>query len=269
MTVMVALRSVLRKATWALKTPNKPVVLSSRGTCPICKNHVRFVADDPWLRDHFICPSCRSIPRERALMAVIDRLFPNWPSLSIHESSPGGRGASFRIASEANSYIPSQYFPDEPTGSVIRGCRNENLEALTFDDASLDLYITQDIMEHVFNPSLVFKEIARTLRPGGAHVFTVPIVLEGQSSKRRAERLFDGSINNLLPAQYHGNPVDYQGSLVTIDWGDDICQAIAHASGMTTEVYVIDDLSRGIRAKCIEVFVSRKLIDLCPAIIHE
>lgn len=256
-----AVHSLLRKATRALKTSFKPVVLSSRGTCPICRNQVRFVAHDPWLRDHYICPSCRSIPRERALMAVIDRLFPKWPALAIHESSPGGRGASVRIASEANGYIPSQYFPDESPGSVIRGFRNENLEALTFDDAILDLHITQDVMEHVFDPYLVFREIA--------HVFTVPIVLEGQSSRRRAERLPDGSINYLLPAQYHGNPVDDQGSLVTIDWGDDICQAIAHASGMTTEVYVIDDLSRGIRAKYIKVFVSRKPIDLCPAIIYE
>jgi SAM-dependent methyltransferase len=261
--------SLFRKTSSFLGALCKPVALSSRGTCPICKNHVRFVADDPWLRDHFICPNCRSIPRERALMAVIDRLFPNWPSLSIHESSPGGRGASVRIASEANSYIPSQFFPDESSGSVIRGYRNENLESLSFDDASLDLHITQDVMEHVFDASQVFREIARTLRPGGAHVFTVPIVLEGQSSRRRAERLPDGSINHLLPAQYHGNPVNDMGSLVTIDWGDDICQVIAHASGMSTEVYVIDDLSRGIRAKYIEVFVSRKPIDPAPAIIHE
>jgi 2-polyprenyl-3-methyl-5-hydroxy-6-metoxy-1,4-benzoquinol methylase len=264
-----AIRSLFRKTICALKASYEPAVLSSCGTCPICRNQVRFVAHDPWLRDHFICPSCRSIPRERALMAVIDRLFPNWPALSIHESSPGGRGASVRIASEANGYIPSQYFPGESPGSVIRGYRNENLEALTFDDASLDLHITQDVMEHVFDASQVFREIARTLRPGGAHVFTVPIVLEGHSSRRRAERLPDGSINHLLPAQYHGNPVDDQGSLVTIDWGDDICQAIAHATGMTTEVYVIDDLSRGIRAKYIEVFVSRKPKDLRSDIIHD
>ena len=99
-------------------------------------------------------------------------------------------------------------------------------------------------------------------------MFTVPIILEGHSSRRIAERLPDGSINHLLPAQYHGNPVDDQGSLVTIDWGDDICQAIAHATGMLTEVYVIDDLSRGIRAKSIEVFVSRKSMEIPPAIIH-
>lgn len=264
-----AARSLFCKISCALKASFKPAVLSSRGTCPICRIHVRFVAHDPWLRDHFICPNCLSIPRERALMAVIDRLFPNWPALAIHESSPGRRGASVRIASEANGYIPSQYFPNESPGSVIRGYRNENLEALTFDDASLDLHITQDVMEHVFDASQVFREISRTLRPGGAHVFTVPVVLEGHSSSRRAERLLDGSINHLLPAQYHGNPVDDQGSLVTIDWGDDICQSIAESTGMTTEVYVIDDLSRGIRAKYIEVFVSRKPMDLRPAIIHD
>ena len=136
------------------------------------------------------------------------------------------------------------------------------------DQTSEAIENTQDVMEHVFDPFQVFREISHTLRPGEAHVVTVE-VHECHSSRRRAERLPDGSINHLLPAQYHGNPVDNQGSLVTINWGDDICQAIAHATGMSTEVYVIDDLSRGIRAKYIEVFVSRKPMDLRPAIIHD
>lgn len=191
-------------------------------------------------------------------MTVIERCIPGWRSMTVHESSPCGRGASVRLAQEASSYLASQYFPGEAPGSLVQGFRNENLEALSFADASIDLHITQDVLEHVFNPEALFREIARTLRPGGAHVFTVPLVRGAEPSRRRALQNPDGTITHLLAAQYHGNPVDERGSLVTMDWGYDICTAIANACGLHTEIHTIDDLSLGIRAKFIEVLVTRK-----------
>ena len=56
----------------------------------------------------------------------------------------------------------------------MQGFRNEDLEALTFPDASFDLTVTLDVMEHVNQPDVVLREVARTLRPGGAYLFTVP-----------------------------------------------------------------------------------------------
>ena len=47
----------------------------------------------------------------------------------------------------------------------------------------------------------------------------------------------DGSVIDVLPADYYGHPVDDQGLLVTINLCEDICQASSHATGMTTEVY--------------------------------
>lgn len=63
------------------------------------------------VRDNYLCPICNSIPRERALMVVLDSIFPNWSTLSIHESSPVFRGASQRIASEYKKYIPTFIIP--------------------------------------------------------------------------------------------------------------------------------------------------------------
>jgi hypothetical protein len=251
-------RATASSALQAVKEVSQPVVLQSRGVCPICSKPVRFVARNSWLRDHFICPQCRSIPRERALMVVIERCFPQWRQMIVHESSPGGRGASVRLANEAAQYIPSQYFQSNTPGEVIRGFRNENLESLSFADESIGLHVSQDVFEHIFNPALAFKEIARTLQPGGAHVFTVPLVRKGEPTRRRATLNSDGSITHHLPPQYHGNPIDDSGSLVTIDWGCDICEKIALSCGLHTEVHHIDDLSQGIRAEYIEVLVTRK-----------
>ena len=228
------------------------------GYCPTCAKEVTFVAKDAWLRDHYRCSNCDSIPRERALMLSIETFFPNWRSLTIHESSPINRGASKRLMEECSQYIPSQFFFDKKPGSMIGNFRCENLEALTFADESIDLHITQDVLEHVLHPSKVFSEIARTLKPGGAHIFTVPIVNKDKPSKLRARMNDDGHIVHLEPPVYHGNPISDEGSLVTVDWGFDICRYIFETSGLFTHLIHIDDLSKGIRAEYIEVLITVK-----------
>lgn len=231
---------------------------SNSGHCPICVCDVTFTATGSWFRDMYLCDKCGSLPRERALMRVIETFYPTWQGLTIHETSPATRGASARIAKESKHYIPSQYFPDTPGGSFKWGYRSENIEKLTFADESIDLHISQDVMEHIFNPELAFKEIARTLRPGGAHIFTVPIVNKHQKTSRRSMLDEHGNVLHLKEKQYHGNPVDETGALVTVDWGYDICQKIHEASGMFTHLVQIDDLSNGIRAEYIDVLVSIK-----------
>lgn len=233
-------------------------VLRNPGYCPTCARQVTFVARDSWLRDHYRCSHCGSIPRERALMLVIESHFPNWREMCIHESSPVDRGASQRLARGCRAYIASQFIPGERLGDEVGGVRVEDLEALTFADESIDLHVTQDVMEHVLHPGKVFSEIARTLKPGGAHVFTVPIVNRNGPSMPRVRLDNDGRIHHLAPPQYHGNPVDEKGSLVTTDWGFDICRSIYDACGLFTNIFVIDDLSKGIRAEYIEVFLTMK-----------
>lgn len=234
------------------------VLLNVRGHCPTCRKDVRFVATNPWFRDHLLCPNCGSKPRERALMRTLEMFFPDWPERVIHESSPIKRGASIRLAKECRHYIPSQLFGDTPLGAVRNGVRCEDLGHLTFADESIDLHVTQDVLEHVLHPEEVFREIARTLRPGGAHVFTVPIVNKHKSSQARALLDDGGQVVHLLPPVYHGNPVSADGALVTVDWGFDICQRIFDASGLFTHIVHLDDPSHGIRAEYIEVLVSVK-----------
>jgi len=232
--------------------------MENTGHCPACGNDAVFRARHDWLRDHYLCNRCGSVPRERALMLTIERFYPGWRDLVIHESSPGNRGTSVRLANECRGYVGSQLYPDLPPGSTAREWRCENLEALTLADESVDLHVTQDVLEHVFDPARVFQEIARTLRPGGAHLFTVPLVNKAAPSRRRAERLGDGSIRHLLEPVYHGNPIDGDGSLVTVDWGYDIAAFIQATSGLFTHTVHLDDLYHGVRAELIEVLVTVK-----------
>lgn len=238
--------------------PPSPPALISEGACPVCSEEVIFVAHHPPLRDNFRCASCGSIPRERALMATLESYFPDWRDRVIHESSPGDHGASRRLARECRGYIASHYLPGVAPGRLVGAVRCENLQDLSFADASIDLHVTQDVIEHVFHPARVFREIARTLKPGGAHVFTVPLVRRHEASRARARLDEGGRVVHLEPPEYHGNPTVDEGSLVTMDWGFDICRHIFEASGLFTHVVQIDDLSRGIRAEYIEVLVTVK-----------
>lgn len=238
-------------------------IFEHQGFCPICDQKVMFRAEHTWFRDHLLCMGCGSIPRERALMQVIRDFCPNFRELDIHESSPGGRGVSFLLRNVCPSYSTSHYFPEITPGQKDprTSSRCENLESLTFKDSTFDLLLTQDVMEHVFNPEVAFREIARVLRPHGAHIFTVPMVNKTRPSRRRASLNANGEIIHHLEAQYHGNPIDSKGSLVTIDWGFDLAPYVQSLTGMPTIIFQIDNIDLGIRAELIEVVVSLKSND--------
>jgi SAM-dependent methyltransferase len=231
-----------------------------RGFCPICRCETTFRAEQEWFRDHLLCLSCEngSIPRERALMLAIDNLAPEWRILRIHESSPCPRGVSQMLRRDCRGYVATQFFPDISLGTEHAGFRCEDLERQTFPDESFDLVVTQDVMEHVFEPEAVYREIWRTLRPGGLYLHTTPIYKERVKSARRAIRLGDGSIRYLAKPEYHGNPTDAQGSLVTWHYGYDLPDLIARWTPFDVEVGRFNDRRHGIVAEFTEVIICKK-----------
>lgn len=237
----------------------KQFVFECKGICPCCDSEVTFRSTSTWFRDFLICPNCSCIPRERAIMKVIEDFYPNWKELKIHESSPANRGTSVKLSSQCKNYIATHYDNRIPLGDIgTYGYRNEDLENQTFDDESFDIVVTQDVFEHIFDIDSAFKEIARTLRPGGAHIFTTPLVNFTKPTEVMAKRTQDGEIIHLHEPEFHGNPIDPKGSLVTYHFGYDICNRIFNTTGLNTIIVRIDDLQYGIRAKYIEVLVTQK-----------
>jgi SAM-dependent methyltransferase len=225
------------------------------GTCPICERSVTFTAVGEWFRDSLLCPVCRSVVRERALALVLNELRPNWRSLVVHESSPINRGISAKLRAEGKKYTASQYFLGQPLGATVRGFRNEDLERQTFPSDSLDIAVTLDVMEHVFHPELVYREIYRTLKPGGVYIHTFPIS-KGLVApfRRRAVLELDGTVRHLIePPQYHGNPIDTEGSLVTFDYGYEIDRQIALWAPFDVRVMRFWDQTHGIIGEFSEV----------------
>jgi SAM-dependent methyltransferase len=228
-----------------------------RGRCEICDAPTAFVLKGAWIRGDLLCVRCSSRPRMRALMAVLNEQFPSWRQGKVHESSPGTAMLE-KFRKECPGYVASHFYPELPVGAEKNGFVCQDLEKQSFATGSFDLVITQDVLEHVLEPQLALREIARTLKPGGAHVFTVPWYY-WQATVVRARRTPTGDIDHVLPADYHGNPIQENArSLVVTEWGRDLLTVIDGCSGVTTEVYRLDDAERGITGAFVDVFVSRK-----------
>lgn len=195
-------------------------------------------------------------------MAAIERFFSNWRELRIHESSPADRGVSKKLAQQCVAYTPTQYAPDVEEGSFhpTERWRCENLERQTFPDASFDLVVTQDVLEHLFDPDAAFREIARTLKSGGAHIATTPLVFGASRPTIQCASLDSyGTIIHHRPPDYHQNPVDPNGSLVTFWWGYDIVDRIDAAAPFRTMLFLQEDKTQGISGPLNEVLISYRL----------
>jgi glycosyltransferase involved in cell wall biosynthesis/SAM-dependent methyltransferase len=111
--------------------------------------------------------------------------------------------------------VGSEYFGNEvPLGARKNGIRNEDLTSLTFSDDSFDHILSFDVLEHVSDDLAALAEVYRCLRPGGTFLFTAPFARDRTEKMVRARVSPDGSIEHILPPEYHGNPINTEnGSL--------------------------------------------------------
>lgn len=229
------------------------------GICPICGKDTIYESAHDWLRDGLLCRHCGSIPRERAFAWCLDTFCPAWRDLVLHECSPADRGISNRMRRECPGYIGTQFWRDVPPGTMHDGFRCENLERLTFADESIDLHCHLDVLEHVNDPGACFAEMTRTLRPGGMMIFTTPVYEQKAQTERRAHYTPDGEVQHFHEPEYHGNPIDEKGALVTFHYGSDLSDLIlAWAPGSSVRLITLNDPSLGVLGAFREVFVVRK-----------
>lgn len=225
------------------------------GWCPIC-GPTAFVQRGPWMRDEYFCRRCGSIPRQRAVIRAVKALGCDRRTTRVHESSPGSSSSRW-LAQHFTQYSGSQYWPDIEPGRIgPGGFRCEDLQAMTLPSGSVDLFVTQDVFEHLPDPDAAWREISRVLAPGGVHVCGVP-VFSGRETVQRAKPDGSGGITLLMEPDFHGDPFGGK-SLVIHEWGDDIHERIEQASGAPTERLATPSWVQGIRGEMLDVLVSRK-----------
>ncbi len=195
------------------------------GFCFPCQRWTEFVSSWAWAyeaggqlnvnwREHLLCPHCRLNNRMRAVVHLIAQtldLSRNSRIYATEQTSPlfGYLRKSFP------RMVGSEYLDVTiPLGRKNpAGLRNEDLTRLTFRDESFDAILSFEVLEHIPDYRAAFAECARTLKPRGKMLFSVPFGVKARQNRIRARLREDGTIEHLLPPEYHCDPRSPEGSL--------------------------------------------------------
>lgn len=173
------------------------------------------------------CTSCGSNLRSIALAQAILGVFPLADTLRELAAHP--RMAAVRILeiNEAGTLGPFlSMFP----GRTLACYPELDMQSMHLPDASSDLVLHSDTLEHVPNPLQALSECVRVLKPGGAMCFTVP-TLVGRLTRSCAGR----------PASYHGSPGERHESMrVQTEFGADVWTWCMRAGFDTVAITAVD-----------------------------
>ncbi|WP_153099514.1 class I SAM-dependent methyltransferase [Paraburkholderia hayleyella] len=235
------------------------------GNCPVCGVSAVFNGFTDNERESGACSSCGSSNRQRQIATVVRAVYQLPASgplcfgekeFSIYNTESGGPLHS--ALKNEHAYVFSEYFgTDVPRGSEVQGIRNEDLQDLTFDNASFDLVISSDVLEHMPRPYDAHREIYRVLKPGGRHIFTVPFYAWEALDERRAVQTGD-NVEYFGEKLYHGDPVrPGEGILVWTIFGLEMLVELSRM-GFIVSYWNLQDLSAGIIGPWSIVFEARR-----------
>ena len=176
-------------------------------------------------REHLVCALCQLNNRRRASIHLLMEI--------VHPTR-----RSFIYATEQWSPLYRRLrkcFPfvegSEYLEGALRngqnnpaGIRNEDLTNLSFDDKSFDVILSFEVLEHIPDYYRAFAECARILKPAGKMLFSVPFDTRATHNRIRARIRADGTIEHLLPPEYHGHPKNSKGSLCFQHFGWEMLQ---------------------------------------------
>jgi SAM-dependent methyltransferase len=191
------------------------------GRCNICGSFTVFGSVQQNLRESCRCLRCGSSNRQRQIARVLLGALRNdfgvllgslaemsRRQLPLAVYSTEASGALHRQLRFLPNYQCSEYFgPLYRSGERVEKIMHQDLMNCSLADASLDVVLSADVLEHIPQPYAAHREVYRILKTGGRHIFTVPFYQTRCKDERRAEIDGDGNIRHLLEPQYHSDPV--------------------------------------------------------------
>ncbi len=109
----------------------------------------------------------------------------------------------------ASDLFPESYYYDKVP------CHKADLtQVLPFANESFDVLLAVEVMEHIFDHELFFREAHRILKKGGVLFFTTPNIL---SLKSRFRFLFSGFFYSFSPLDYNRNDGLQHTASLTVD----------------------------------------------------
>jgi SAM-dependent methyltransferase len=188
------------------------------------------------------CLRCLSTVRHRAVGAVLSGLgFDR--DVRVYELS--SRGALCRHLRRTFARVTvSELFDDVAPGQFRGDVQCQDVQRLTYDAGAFDLVTSTEVFEHVPDDRRAFAEVHRVLAPGGALIFTVPLMDAGATLERA--RLENGSVIHMVAPEYHGDRLRGRGRVLAFrTYGPDIAERLTEA-GFTARLERIDDPAHAI-----------------------
>ena len=185
------------------------------------------------LREGKACPRCgsnlRSVQLAEAIqLAIKERIGVEASSLKVLFDDRKVQTLQIAEINSAGTLHPflvkTAHLCYSEFGSKVPEVPDENLMKLSYPDSKFDLVITSETLEHVPDVDVALKEIYRVLKPGGFHVFTVPVVWDRPQTRQRAT-IRGGKVEHLFPPSYHGCSGNEKGDyLVFSEFGADFAE---------------------------------------------
>lgn len=204
------------------------------GQCPFCgpSLFVRLNRDDAGLR----CVRCAASTVHLSIGLAVRAHVEDLVALDVCEFSTGGPFVAY-LQRHARHLSTSEYQPDAAPGSVVNAVRSEDLQQLTYPNASFDLVTHTEVIEHVPDDARAFAHLHRVLRPGGLMLCTVPLFDQDHTLERA--RLHDGTLEHIHPPVYHVDPWQRSAGILAFrDYGRDILHRMAAAGFVDTRIEI-------------------------------
>jgi SAM-dependent methyltransferase len=205
--------------------------------CPVCGPSLLVrLSESEWA---IRCVRCRAAPAILSLVAALQALRPRLERLSVYELSARGPLNAY-LRRRSGRFTCSEFLDDVAPGAYVDGVLCQDVQALTFADASFDLCTSTEVFEHVPDDGRGFAELCRVLKPGGLAMFTVPM-RDASSTLVRAE-LVDGKVIHHLAPEYHGDRLRGQGQVLAFrHYGRDVVERLTAQGFARAEIVVPAD----------------------------
>ena len=179
------------------------------GQCNICGWEGEFLRPEGD-REGMLCGNCASTSRLRAVIYWLAKVtgnegvplhgWPRNPSVAILESS--ARGSYPVMLDDKFDYYATEFDPAKIEGGT-EPRHFADFQNLHFGDGTFDVVIASDVFEHVRDDAAGYREIFRTLKPGGKLILTVPYTHAQPVTVRRVDTTGSNDVF-LMEPEYHG-----------------------------------------------------------------